>query len=724
MPWAHLLRPHTSDKRLRVADVSNPSFSRPTYPAAERLNLVDDYHGTPVADPYRWLEDSSDPRTLEWVAAQGELMKIERESWDTRDHFATRIAELIASGSISPPYVRGDRTFWARRLPDQQFSVVYVTDADGTERVLLDPMTIDPSGLTTLDAWQPSKEGDRLAYQMSVGGNEESELRILDVATGETIDGPIDRCRYSPIAWLPGGDRFYYVRRLAPEGLAESERGFHRRVWLHTVGTPTSEDVLVFGSGMTMTNYYGVAVSRDGRWLEVSSSEGTEPRNNLWLADLSTCSAEAPEFFLVQGDVDAQTGISFGRDGRLFFGTDREAPRGRLAVVDPQAGGQWWSYDRWTDIIAEDESAVLEGWAILDGPELERQLMLVCHTDHTVSRMSLIDAITGDFIKSVPLPGAGTVSGPIEQPTGGPVVWFVYTDHTTVPCVYTYDARTDEVALAASPPGTVEVPEVFSRQVTYVSKDGTEVRMFVISPTAEPDQPRPTILYGYGGFGVPLSPGYSGAILSWVASGGVWAVANIRGGGEEGEEWHRDGMLGKKQNVYDDFHAAAEWLIAQGWTTSSQLGINGGSNGGLLVGAAETQRPDLFNAVVCVAPLLDMIRYVTSELGPTWTVEYGDPSDAEEFAWLNAYSPYHRVTEGTDYPATMFVSFDNDTRTDPMHARKMCAALQHATSGDRPILFRSEGDVGHGARSLNKSVEESADMLAFMARWTGLELAE
>jgi prolyl oligopeptidase len=334
--------------------------------------------------------------------------------------------------------------------------------------------------------------------------------------------------------------------------------------------------------------------------------------------------------------------------------------------------------------------------------------------------MTLHCSADGSLIKEVELPGAGTIGGPVEHIDGGPVTWFVYTDHTTVPTIYSYDARTDEVALYATPPGVIDVPTVHSQQVEYTSADGTLVRMFVIAPTSEPERPSPTILYGYGGFGIALAPGFSAAILAWVEAGGVWAVANLRGGGEEGEQWHREGMLGKKQNVYDDFHAAAEWLIANGWTAPEQLGIYGGSNGGLLVGAAMTQRPDLFNAVVCVAPLLDMIRYVTSELGPTWTVEYGDPSRPEEFAWLHAYSPYHRVVEGTDYPATMFAIFDNDTRTDPMHGRKMGAAVQHATSGTRPILVRTEGDVGHGARSLDKSVEESADTLSFFAHWTGL----
>ncbi|MDP5095752.1 MAG: prolyl oligopeptidase family serine peptidase, partial [Candidatus Nanopelagicales bacterium] len=540
---------------------------------------------------------------------------------------------------------------------------------------------------------------------------------VIDTATGERIEDGIDRCRYSPIAWLPGGDRFYYVRRIAPELLPETEQKFHRRVYLHTVGTETDTDVLVFGAGMTMTNYYGVEVSRDGRWLQVSASEGTEPRNDLWLADLEAAPPEAPAFQLVQGDLDAQIGMHAARNGLFYISTDLDAPRGTLLVSAPE---HLWD-EPWRTLLPEDQDSVLEGYAILDGPEMMRPVLLVCRTRHVVSEVSVHDLDTGALVRTIPLPGAGTIGGPVERPEGGPVAWLVYTDHTTIPTIYSFDGRTNDLTLWAEPPGVVEVPRVHSRQVTYLSADGTEVRMFILSPTAEPDRPRPAILYGYGGFGIPLSPGYSATILTWVEAGGVWAVANLRGGGEEGEEWHRAGMLGEKQNVFDDFHAAAEYLIAEGWTTPEQLAINGGSNGGLLVGAAMTQRPDLFQAVVCVAPLLDMVRYTTSELGPTWTVEYGDPEIPDQLDWLLGYSPYHRVVDGTDYPATMFVAFDNDTRTDPMHARKMCAAVQHATSSERPVVFRGEGDVGHGARSLARSVEESADILAFVARWTGLE---
>lgn len=703
-----------------MTDSRTAPAAAPAYPATPRLDLVDDLNGRAVPDPYRWLEDVDDPRTTAWLEQQAALLDEERRGWHGRPHFRARIEQLLGSGVVSPPYFRRDRRFFTRREPGQQFAVLFTVDPDGTERVLLDPIAIDPSGLTTLDSWQPSKEGDFLAYQLSEGGTEESVLRVMDVRTGETVDGPIDRCRYSPVAWLPGGEAFYYVRRLPPEDLPESEQNFHRRVWLHRVGADPADDVLVFGSGMTSTNYYGVEVSRDGRWLQVSSSEGTEPRNDLWIADLSTSAPAAPAFRLVQGDVDAQTGIHVGRDGRFYVGTDLDAPRGRLAVTTPDA----LAPEQWRDLLPESPDAVLDGFAILDGDELDRPQLLASWTRHALSTMTLHDLATGELVREVPLPGAGTVSGPIERPDGGPVVWFVYTDHTTVPHVYQYDGRTGEVSVYATPPGTVEVPRVHSRQVEYTSKDGTTVRMFVVSPTAEPDRPRPTVLYGYGGFGITMTPGYSASILAWVEAGGVWAVAGLRGGGEEGEEWHRAGMLANKQNVFDDFHAAAEALVAQGWTTSDQLAISGGSNGGLLVGAALTQRPDLYQAVVCSAPLLDMVRYVTSELAPTWTVEYGDPADPAQLDWLLAYSPYHNVTEGADYPATMFVVFPNDTRTDPMHGRKMCAAVQHATAGTRPVLLRSEGEVGHGARSLERSIEESADVLAFLARWTGLDATE
>ncbi|GAA2401858.1 prolyl oligopeptidase family serine peptidase [Nonomuraea africana] len=677
------------------------------YPAARRDEIVENLHGTPVPDPYRWLEGPDEPEVKGWLLAQEELFRAQAEPV----RFKERIAELLRSGSVGVPVWRGERHFFSRRTPDQEHAVYYVVEADGTERALIDPMAIDPSGLTTLDAVQPDKEGRLLAYQISVGGDEESSLYVMDVSTGARVEGPIDRCRYSPVAWLPGGEAFYYVRRLPSTEVPEGESQFHRRVYLHRVGTSTEDDVMIFGDGLKMTNYYGVSVSRDGRWLQVSASEGTAPRNDLWLADLSSSPAERPELTVVQEGVDAQTGLVFGRDGRIYVHTDRDAPRARVCVADPADPSVW------TDLIPEDPEAVLTDFAILD--DLDRPVMLVGWTRHALSEISLHSLETGERIGAVPTPGLGTIGGISERPEGGYEAWFGYTDNTTPPTIQRYDARTGETSLWAASPGAVEVPDVRTEQVTYLSKDGTQVRMLVISPVSG-EGPRPTILNGYGGFGISMTPGYSASILAWVEAGGVYAIAGLRGGGEEGEDWHRAGMLGNKQNVFDDFHAAAEHLIATGVTTSAQLAISGGSNGGLLVGAALTQRPELYAAVACSAPLLDMVRYELFGLGATWNVEYGSAEDPSEFPWLWAYSPYHQVREGVSYPATLFTVFQSDTRVHPLHAWKMCAALQHATAGSAPILLRNEGEVGHGARSVSRTVDLAADQLTFLAKHTGL----
>lgn len=688
------------------------------YPNATRLDLIETIHGREVSDPYRWLEDENSPETREWSAAQAALFAQHREEWSTRAHWESRLSEFLASGMISAPYWRGDRQFFMRRTAGQEHAVLVTVDPDGTERVLVDVMAIDPNGTTTLDSWQPSKEGHLLAYQISVGGSEEASLYVMDIATGQIVDGPIDRARYSPVAWLVGGDAFYYVRRLAPNLVPEDEQQYHRRVYLHRLGESTESDVEIFGAGLTITNYYGVSVSRDGRWLEVTTHEGTAPRNELYWADLAGSSPEAPGLRRVFGDVDAQADFSVGRDGRLYVSTDWNAPRGRLCVADPTVADP----STWVDLIAEDPEAVLVGTVTLDGAELGEPLFAVIRTRHTVSELSLHSATTGAFLRAIELPGAGTIGAVSERPDGGPLMWFTYTDHVRQSSVFVLDARDFSVKQWATPPGAVTVPPVTSQQVEFTSKDGTVVRMFIVSPTAAPLQPLPTILYGYGGFGVSLNPQFSAEILSWVEAGGVYAVANIRGGGEEGEEWHRAGMLANKQNVFDDFESAAEWLITHGWTSRKQLAIAGGSNGGLLVGAALTQRADLYAAVVCSAPLLDMVRYELHGLGATWNVEYGSAAVAEQFEWLYSYSPYHHVHDETGYPSVLFTVFDGDTRVDTLHARKLCAALQHSTSSARPILIRAEAEVGHGARSVSKSIALKADELAFISAHTGLAL--
>ncbi len=690
------------------------------YPRARRLDLTEDVQGHQISDPYRWLEDDASAERAQWLAAQHEVFLACRDELPGRERLAARVRELLGTGHAGTPAWRGERSFFTRRDPGAEHGVLCTRLGDGPEQVLVDPVAIDPSGLTTLDAWQPDKEGRLLAYQLSEGGDEESLLRVIDVTTGALVDGPVDRCRYSNVAWLPGGKAFYYTRRLPPSAVPDGESQYHRRVYLHQLGAPADEDVLIFGSGRDKTDYYSVSVSRDGRWLTISAWRGTAPRNDLWIADLSESDPASPELRVIQEGVDAQTGVRAGRDGRLYVFTDSGAPRSRIAVTDPADPGP----ATWRDLIGEDPEAVLRGYAILDGAELSRPVLLAEWTRHALSEITVHDLATGEQVGRVPLPGLGTAGGASERPEGGHEAWFGYTDHTTSSVVLRFDARDSSVTTWATAPGSVQVPAVTARQVTYRSKDGTAVRMLVISSDDAPAGPRPAILYGYGGFDISLTPAYSPNILAWVSAGGVYAVANLRGGSEEGEEWHRAGMLDRKQNVFDDFHAAAEALIRDGWTTTEQLAISGGSNGGLLVGAALTQRPGLYAAVICSAPLLDMVRYERFGLGQTWNVEYGSAADAEQLGWLLAYSPYHHVRPGTRYPAVLFTVFANDTRVDPVHAYKMCAALQHATASGpgRPVLLRAEGQVGHGARAVSRMAELAGDTLAFAARHTGLRI--
>jgi prolyl oligopeptidase len=690
-----------------------------TYPQANRLDLTENILGHRVSDPYRWLEDDTAERSG-WLAAQQDLFGSYRAGLPGRDRMAARVRELLSTGYVGPPAWRGARCFYTRRDPGAEHGVLYTRLGDEPEQVLVDPMAIDPSGLTTLDAWQPDKEGRLLAYQLSEGGDEESLLRVMDVAAGALVDGPIDRCRYSAVAWLPGGKAFYYARRLPPYAVPDGESQYHRRVYLHQVGAPADEDALIFGEGRDKTDYYSASVSRDGRWLVIGASRGTAPRNDLWIADLSESDPAAPDLRVIQEGLDAQTGVRAGRDGRLYVFTDHGAPRGRIAVTDPADPGP----GTWQNLIEEDPEAVLRGYAILDGSELDRPVLLASWTRHALSEITVHDLATGERLGQVPLPGLGTAGGLSERPEGGHEAWFGYTDYTTSSVVLRFDARDASTTTWATAPGSVQVPAVTARQVTYRSKDGTAVRMLVISSDSgtEAERPRPAILYGYGGFDISLTPAYSPNVLAWVSAGGVYAIANLRGGSEEGEEWHRAGMLDRKQNVFDDFHAAAETLIADGWTTPGQLAISGGSNGGLLVGVALTQRPELCAAVICSAPLLDMVRYERFGLGQTWNVEYGTAADAEQLGWLLSYSPYHHVTPGTAYPAVLFTVFTNDTRVDPVHAYKMCAALQHATASQRPVLLRAEDEVGHGARAVSRTAELAGDTLAFAAYHTGLRV--
>jgi prolyl oligopeptidase len=703
-------------------------FPEAMYPEAERAEITENLHGLTVSDPYRWLEDAASEQTESWSAAQDALFEQMRAGWGGREGVHGRIAELTATGAVSPPVWRGGRAFLTRRLPEQEHPVLLTVDETGAEQVLIDPIALDPAGTTTLDAWSPSPSGRLLAYQVSQGGTEEAATRVLNVATGAIVDGPIDRIRHSPVTWLPDESGFYFTRRLAPELVPPEETQFHRRVYLHRLGTDPDQDPLIFGDGTKLTCYHYAHVSEDGRWLQISSSEGTEPHNDLYLADLSGADPAAPPLKPVQVGVAAESYLAPARGdgplaGRLLVLTTLDAPRRRICVAstgDPTP-------DAWRELIPQDPNAVIEDFALLDGPQLDRPLLLVTRVRHAISEITVHDASTGKQLGTVPLLSVGTVSGLTARRGGSHEAWFMYTDFGTPARVYHYDGRNGETTLWADTPGKPTIPAVYTRQVEYTSKDGTTVHMFIVSGDQDdvPEQPRPTVLYGYGGFNISLPPEYASSTLAWVEAGGVYAIANLRGGGEEGEDWHRAGTFGNKQNVFDDFHAAAQYLVDKGWTTTGQLAIQGGSNGGLLVGAALTQRPDLYRAVVCSAPLLDMIRYELFGLGASWSVEYGSAAKPDELAALLAYSPVHNVHEGTLYPATLFTVFEGDTRVDTFHARKLCAALQWATAGDpgeNPILLRRETGVGHSTRAVSRRVDLTADTLAFLANHVGLAL--
>jgi prolyl oligopeptidase len=672
------------------------------YPEAAADGPTEVLHGVSVADPYRWLEEADSDATRDWLEDQRRLLEQARSTWTGRQHLAARL-EALTPGLVSSPAVRGGRQFFQRREPGQDHPVYWVREPDGAERALVDPLAIDPTSNTVLDAALPSYEGDRLAYLLSGGGREESSLFVLDVDSGAVLDGPVFLGRGGTVAWARGGQELFCVRRLPADLLPAGEEQFHRRVWRHRVGEEPARDVMLFGHGRDLTTYYGLNTSPDGRWLLVSAALGTAPRNDLYLLDVAKGT-----WTTLQEDVDWETFGFLAGDGRLYLMTNRDAPRWRLCVADPSV-----VEPEWEELLGQD-TEVLTDVAVTDAA------VVAVHRRDVVSHVTVHDRLGGRRRAEVDLPGLGEADVS-AAPTGGAKVWIGYTDYLNPRRVLEHDIPAGRTVTWAEPPGA---PSLRARveSVTVSSSDGTGIPVFLMRP-AGLSGPAPTILYGYGGFNISLSPAYSALFATWVEAGGQVAVANLRGGGEYGEEWHRLGMRQHKQNVFDDFLAAAEWLAASGLTTTDQLGIFGGSNGGLLVGAALTQRPELFRAVVCSAPLLDMVRYERFGLGRTWNDEYGTTEDPEELAWLLSYSPYHHVAAGTRYPAVLFTVFDGDTRVDPLHARKMCAALQGATSAspdDRPVLLRLETDVGHGARAVSRSVQLQADELGFLAAQLGL----
>ncbi|HEU0127655.1 MAG TPA: S9 family peptidase, partial [Pseudonocardiaceae bacterium] len=473
------------------------------YPAAQRLELIEHLHGRPVADPYRWLEDPTDPRTVTWATEQDRLARETLDALPGRTALAGELARLLSTGWVSVPVWRNGRAFFTRREPDGEHAVLYVREAgpDGglVDRALVDVIALDASGLTTLDSWSPNQEGDRLAYQISIGGDEESTLHVIDVATGERLDGPIERCRYSSIGWLPRGQELYYVRRLPADEVPDGEEQFHRRVWRHRVGCDPATDLLVHGEGLDPTNYYGVRVSADGRWLVVDASPGTAPRTSVWIADLHGSGELKP----VLGGADAvRCSAWVARDGRLYLLTTLDAPRWRLCVADPSDPAP----ARWTELIAEDSDSVLDGVRWLEDPDGGEPLLVTARTRHAIAELSLHAADDGALRGTIPLPGTGSLVGlsTVDEltPAGAGQVWIGWTDFHTPPCVHRYALASASTELVEPTPGAAVPPDVHTQQVEFTSADGTTVRMFIVSPAVStsprPDRPRPALLTGYG----------------------------------------------------------------------------------------------------------------------------------------------------------------------------------------------------------------------------------
>lgn len=697
---------------------------RARYPEAGRLEAVEVLHGHRVADPYRRLENASAPETRAWSARQDALFAAARAGWSDRGHWHESLVRAFSQEEVGLPIPRGGRHFRLRRGAAAEHGAVHVGGPGAEDRVLVDPMRFGPDGTATLDAFEPSPSGDLLAFQISHRGSENAAIHVVDVDSGRLVAGPIGPTRYSSAAWLPDDSGFYYT---------EAGRGRRPEVRLCLLGAAPATDEAFSDTAVFVapdTDSGAVcrpSISADGRWLAVSLRRSAGAGDELWVAARTAAADQAVHWRRLPLAPGAHATLGFSSASRgagelAYLLTTDGAPRGRICAASPHdlpAGG-------WREVVPEDPSAVLEAFAILDGPGIGRTALVVLRTRHAVSELTVYDGGTGAEIGPVPLPGCGTVAG-LSAAADADGFWFSYTDFTTPTTVYQYDLRSGrtsgygganadaDAGMHGPQPG-----EIRARQVSYESADGTVVRMFVVGPEADPSRPRPTILTAYGGFGTSMRPTYTPAMLPWIRAGGVFAVANVRGGGEEGDDWHRAGRGAAKQNTIDDVHAAADWLVRRGYTWAGGLGLNGASNGGLVAAAAITQHPERYAAAVLLAPVLDMARYDRFGLGRAWREEYGSTSDPDQLGWLLAYSPYHNVHAGTAYPAVMIAAFDGDTRVDPLHARKFTAALQWASVGPGPVLLRRESDVGHAGRAVSRIVELSADALAFLGAQLGL----
>ena len=686
------------------AGTSASAETNPAGPPAAKVGAVEDtLNGRKIADPYRWLENRDDPDSQAWVSKELAYTRSLLDPLPGRDKIHARLEQLLTIGTINTPQIAGPYYLYSKREGHQNQPVLYVRrGVRGKDRVLVDVNAMAADGTVALDWWYPSRDGKYVAYGTSPSGSEISTLHVMETATGKLLTDEIPQTRAASVDWKLDGSGFYYTRYPKKGEVAAGEEMYNRRVFYHVLGSKPEGDPLIFGKGRDPQEWPGVGLSNDGRWLMIAAYQGWT-KSELFVREATSEGDFTPvtegKNFIYNAEI---------YNGDLYIMTNEDAPRYRVFKVAAANPGR----ANWKEIIPQSD-AVLTGTKIIGG-------QLFAEYEKNASSQLKIFSTGGKFLKDVKLPTLGTIIG-LGGEWNSKEAFYGFQSYTVPPTIYHYPLATGVSAQWAK----VDAPSVDSaayqvKQVWFLSKDGTKIPMFVVAKRGLVlNGQNPTLLTGYGGFNVSSTPAFRRGVYLWLEHGGVFAEANMRGGSEFGEDWHRAGMLGNKQNVFDDFIAAAEFLISQKYTDKEHLAIQGGSNGGLLMGAAFTQRPDLYRAVVCQVPLLDMLRYQNFQIAKLWIPEYGSADDPKQFEWLYAYSPYHHVKEGQSYPAILFMTADTDTRVDPMHAKKMAALMQAraANGGDakRPILLRIEPKAGHGAgKPIAKIIEENTDIYSFL----------
>ncbi|MEM1449180.1 MAG: prolyl oligopeptidase family serine peptidase [Planctomycetota bacterium] len=679
------------------------------YPATPRVGVVDEYHGTVVADPYRWLEDPDSAETRAWIEAQNEVTRAHLEEIDGRAAIAEQVAALWTYERFGTPSKHGDWYYFSYDDGTlNQPQIVRSRALGEPHEVVLDPNTFSEDGTVSLGGMSYSHDGRYLAYGTSDGGSDWRLWRIRDLKTGEDLPDLIDWARFSSPSWAADDSGFYYGRYPETDERLTAP-ALNQAVYFHTLGQNQSEDALIHEDPEHPERGFSAFTSRDGRWLMMWVREGTARKNRLWFKDLAA--GPRSPWNKRFDDFDAQY-VPLGNVGSIvWLRTDLDAPMGRVVTVDasiPKAP--------LIEIVPEAD-------AVLSAASYVGDRLFLTYLEDALTRVRTVDP-SGNALGDVELPGVGTASG-FGGEIGDEETFFGFSAYTSPTSTYRFDVATGAVTLVQRPRVPFDSDAYETEQIFFSSKDGTRVPMFLTYRKGlERDGSHPTLLYGYGGFNISMRPGFSPANAAWLDMGGVYAVACLRGGGEYGREWHQAGTKERKQNVFDDFIAAAEHLVDTGVTRPERLGIFGGSNGGLLVGACVNQRPDLYGAAIPAVGVMDMLRYHRFTIGAAWASDYGRSDDPEMFPYLYAYSPYHNATPGTSYPAIMVTTADHDDRVVPAHSFKYASAMQFAQAGDEPVLIRIDTRAGHGAgKSRQQSIEEVADRWAFFAHHLGLEVA-